>query len=215
MNKNQKGFSAVEIAMVIFIIGLVSLVGWLVWDRNKSDKSISTDSTSQSETVVEEEVSVEYEAVIPSGWVAKSDENTKLSYAVPSAWGDKVTLEKYTVGDNVSVGFGAPVKLRYSTDKQWQTYEMDAKNQPTVLMEENLVKTAGAKAEEKYLTSYYSTGDGPSSQYRVLVVKDATIYQFMLPTTCEDADLCGADTTFTSKSVMDVLNDFVKTLKFN
>lgn len=36
MKVNQKGFSVVEILIVIVVVGLVGAVGWLVYDRQKS-----------------------------------------------------------------------------------------------------------------------------------------------------------------------------------
>jgi prepilin-type N-terminal cleavage/methylation domain-containing protein len=53
MKNNQKGFSIIELLVVIFVVGLLGLVGWLVYDRqNTSPKTldevlarISTDAT--------------------------------------------------------------------------------------------------------------------------------------------------------------------------
>ena len=36
MKNNQKGFSVVEILIVIVVIGLIGTVGWLAYDRQKS-----------------------------------------------------------------------------------------------------------------------------------------------------------------------------------
>lgn len=48
MNKNQKGFSVIEILVVIVVIGLIGTVGWLVYDRQKTPKQSTT--TQQSAT---------------------------------------------------------------------------------------------------------------------------------------------------------------------
>lgn len=45
MKSSQKGFSAVGI-LIIAVVGLTGAVIWLVWDKNKSDNSISNNSTS-------------------------------------------------------------------------------------------------------------------------------------------------------------------------
>lgn len=62
MKSNQKGFSVVELLIVIVIIGLVGTVGWLVYDRqkSKSDDKVTTTQASQQdqkeETPKKEEV---------------------------------------------------------------------------------------------------------------------------------------------------------------
>lgn len=47
MKTNQKGFSVVEILIVIVAVGLLGAVGWLVYDRQKS-KSDTNDITTQT-----------------------------------------------------------------------------------------------------------------------------------------------------------------------
>lgn len=47
MKANQKGFSVVEILIVIVVVGLLGAVGWLVYDRQKS-KSDSKDTSTQA-----------------------------------------------------------------------------------------------------------------------------------------------------------------------
>lgn len=51
MKVNQKGFSVVEILIVVTILGLVGVVGWLVYDRqnNKADEKSTTTQTIQQE----------------------------------------------------------------------------------------------------------------------------------------------------------------------
>ena len=44
MKANQKGFSVVEIFIVIVVVGLIGTVGWLVYDRQKS-KTDNKDKT--------------------------------------------------------------------------------------------------------------------------------------------------------------------------
>lgn len=51
MNSNQKGFSVVEILIVIAVVGLLGVVGWRVYDlqKSKSDSNSATAQTSQQE----------------------------------------------------------------------------------------------------------------------------------------------------------------------
>ncbi len=48
MKQNQKGFSVVEILIVIVVVGLLGTVGWLVYDRQSSHKQALTDKTTPS-----------------------------------------------------------------------------------------------------------------------------------------------------------------------
>lgn len=47
MKTNQKGFSIVEILIVLVVVGLLGTVGWLVYDRQK-DKTESKETTTQA-----------------------------------------------------------------------------------------------------------------------------------------------------------------------
>lgn len=52
MKFNQKGFSAVEILVVIVVIGLLGAVGWLVYDR-QNNKSSETPDTKPSTSITQ------------------------------------------------------------------------------------------------------------------------------------------------------------------
>jgi Tfp pilus assembly protein PilE len=57
MKSNQKGFSVVEILIVIVVTGLIGTVGWLVYDRqnSKTDNQNTDTQTSQHEEKKQEE----------------------------------------------------------------------------------------------------------------------------------------------------------------
>jgi prepilin-type N-terminal cleavage/methylation domain-containing protein len=58
MKSNQKGFSVVEILIVIVVVGLLGAVGWLLYDRQQSKSSNASnqqDSTSQKVGLLETE----------------------------------------------------------------------------------------------------------------------------------------------------------------
>ena len=54
VNKNESGFSAIEILIVVVVLGLMVAVGWLVWDRQKSESNDKS-TTSQTEKVVQKD----------------------------------------------------------------------------------------------------------------------------------------------------------------
>lgn len=49
MKSNQKGFGVVEILIVVVVVGLLSIVGWLVYDRQKSKSDDKTSVVQASE----------------------------------------------------------------------------------------------------------------------------------------------------------------------
>lgn len=61
MKANEKGFSVVEILVVIVIVGLVGTVGWLVYDRQQS-KSDTKNEVSQTSPQATEKEPVKEEA---------------------------------------------------------------------------------------------------------------------------------------------------------
>lgn len=79
--KNEKGFSVVEALIVLVIVGLVSSVGWLVWDRQKTDKPAesSTPTSSNSSGTTQ----------ATNGSVTSQkykDETSGLSFKIPEGW---------------------------------------------------------------------------------------------------------------------------------
>ncbi|HSX18151.1 MAG TPA: hypothetical protein VLE51_02235 [Candidatus Saccharimonadales bacterium] len=56
MNKNQKGFSAVEGLLILVMVGIVGFVGWYVWQaKDKSEKNLSAASSSSDVKTVKKE----------------------------------------------------------------------------------------------------------------------------------------------------------------
>ena len=50
INKNESGFSAVEVILVIVIVALIGVVGWLVYKDHLKTSSVSTTNTSSNKT---------------------------------------------------------------------------------------------------------------------------------------------------------------------
>lgn len=220
MKKNEKGFSIVEILIAFVLVGLIGTVGWLVYDRQKDikpkDSSATNTSTEQNSTDKKANTEIPQEKTytpeIPSGWVKMTDTTTSTQYAVPAGWADELKVAKFNVDENIHVGFGAPVWVRFASNVQaWQTIDIDVSGTPTVVRAENIVSTSNIKAEDKYTVGTYSTGDGGGAQYRVLVVKDKQVLQFSLPSTCNGV-ICEGDKKWTVDEIKGSISQFIKTI---
>ncbi|MBL8122262.1 hypothetical protein JNM87_05965 [Candidatus Saccharibacteria bacterium] len=51
---HQNGFSVVEVVLIIFALGIVSFIGWFVWQGQQSDGKVTEDSDSSSSARVDD-----------------------------------------------------------------------------------------------------------------------------------------------------------------
>ncbi len=86
MKSNQKGFSVVEILIVIVVVGLIGTVGWLVNDRQKNNKSTETASNSNTATEQKETTKEEVKAVDPyADWETADFELAEARFKYPKS----------------------------------------------------------------------------------------------------------------------------------
>lgn len=101
MKANQKGFSVVEILIVIVVVGLLGAVGWLVYDRQKNksdDKATTTQTSEQKQEAPKEEAKT----------ASKCDTSLKelksvkigISFCYPETWKTDImdTASNHIVG---------------------------------------------------------------------------------------------------------------------
>jgi prepilin-type N-terminal cleavage/methylation domain-containing protein len=111
MKANQKGFSVVEILIVIVVVGLLGAVGWLVYDRqNNKRESVST--SSQTDTKETENGESKQELVVDqtSDWKEIKNAEYGFSYKYPSdsKWQadivkEEIGSELYSRGQRINV----------------------------------------------------------------------------------------------------------------
>ena len=112
MKVNQKGFSVVEILIVIVVVGLLGTVGWLVYDRQKS-KTSETSNTQASAPQKEKTPKQETKKADPNeGYLVMSEWG--LRFKVPSG----LTDVKYTIHGDTASFFAKPTgsSVQYRTD---------------------------------------------------------------------------------------------------
>ena len=114
MKSNQKGFSVVEILIVIVVVGLLGAVGWLVYDRQKS-KTSETSNTQVSTSQKEETPKQETKADPYEGWqeVTFTPENIKVKLPASIKTASKVALNMDGTGTvtNLEKGYSLYVSL--------------------------------------------------------------------------------------------------------
>jgi prepilin-type N-terminal cleavage/methylation domain-containing protein len=87
MKTSQKGFSVVEVLLVVVVIGLIGAVGWLVYERQQNDK------TDEKSTITEtNQPTGETSKKVPDGWSEYSDNNYYFIH--PVNWSEQTPKEK-------------------------------------------------------------------------------------------------------------------------
>ncbi len=183
---NVKKGSIEVIVIVVLAVGLVAALGYIFWQNSskKDDAKLETtvtktDSTKTAEQPVPNATQKVYAPTIPDGWKTHASDDGSLGFAIPS--GENVEFQLYNINEEIHVGYGAPVWVKYSQANGWQTYENGAGNEHVLRQGPGMVKGIDVKAADQYLAAYYSTGDGPTGESRVLVVVDQKVYQFTFP----------------------------------
>lgn len=88
MKTNQKGFSVVEVLIIVVVVGLVGTVGWLVYDRQKSNK---TDTRSPTTNTNQQQGEPKEEAQQPvsdetANWRVITSGQGKFTFKAPDGW---------------------------------------------------------------------------------------------------------------------------------
>lgn len=101
MKANQKGFSVVEILIVIVVVGLLGAVGWLVYDRQHSktdDKQATTQASEQKQEVPKQETEVATKC--DTAFKELKNEKIGVSFCYPETWQTDVmdTASNHIVG---------------------------------------------------------------------------------------------------------------------
>lgn len=73
MRANQKGFSVVEILVVIVVVGLLVAVGWLVYDRQSKNKNDTPKTTNSEQSTTPQNTQAS-----PSNFLTLADFNAKI-----------------------------------------------------------------------------------------------------------------------------------------
>lgn len=115
MLKNKKGFTLVEVVLVIVALAAIGFAGWTWYQANQAEEV--TENKERTGEIEKEE-----ESSIPEGWTEYRNEELGFAFAYPEEWGE-VQLQENTgqtgnqylalFSDNSSVSFsGATLDYR-------------------------------------------------------------------------------------------------------
>jgi prepilin-type N-terminal cleavage/methylation domain-containing protein len=88
MKSNQKGFSLPEILIALVVVGLLGVIGWLVYDQ-QNNKTNEQHSVVQKSAEKKTDNSTSTEA-IPDGFTRYQNKEFGFSFNYPSEWGSVV-----------------------------------------------------------------------------------------------------------------------------
>lgn len=182
--KSQKGFAHI-IIIVVVAAALVAVLGYVFWKN-----FIQTDTKNQNVAISQNDAETKEKAqdqdstdssTIPDGWEKKSIDGLGVTFAVPEDWSE-VSVEKYKIDENVpAVNSGVMMYLRYSDASKSLDLLVDNNDGAgPQKSENNLSKQSTVKAEDEYVTFFYESLHTGSSETKVIVVKDSSVYQFAL-----------------------------------
>jgi prepilin-type N-terminal cleavage/methylation domain-containing protein len=172
MKNNQKGFSVVEVLIVIVIVGLIGAVGWLVMDRQNNKAAQTSDSqTAQQEDNQEQAVdeNQDEKSVVPEGWTKYEFKAGSVSFAYPNEW---------SLIENLCDGPDTEVHL-YSTKTNGPKCGTDGGAEMLVVANSTVKPCDPARNEEAYSRecTVHTYGSNQVTKEKTTVVSSAGFYE--------------------------------------
>ncbi len=166
---NQKGFSAVEVVIVVVVLGLIGGLGWYIKEHRTDKKTQSTTQTSSNSPTSAPQASKDpYE-----GWKTYSDDPNGITFKYPADWTAK------------SGGYGEAGKLMpytiNSPDMKSQTEPIGSEavtagTNISLVVEDRLGKTLDQRFEPGLQN--WPDGKGPTKEARKIGDKPAYEYEY-------------------------------------
>ena len=217
MKKNQRGFGAVELVLIVVVIGLLGAVGWLVYDRQQKEDSESTKNSSQtSQTASKESESTTAKAEDTkdetADWKTYTDNKWKFLAKYPSDW--TMTSKDYENG-------GADTRLvtyKSSNFKSDTASVIEVINTGAMISVESSstkmtdFSTTGLKSNSAYketkvdnIDAVYFLGKGNSYSYSL--IKEGVMYTISLRTVLNN--------TASENVYKPIFENFIKSFEVN
>ncbi len=91
MKSNQRGFGAVEVALIIVLVGIIGFTGWRVYSANKEVSELDRQLRSQSTTspATKKQATQETnQSSVPAGWKEYANSQLGFVFSYPESWGE-------------------------------------------------------------------------------------------------------------------------------
>ena len=118
MITTQKGFSVVEVLIVVVIIGVIGAVGWLIYGRQTvetTDNQTVKTQTGKLEEKQESPPAVTEEENVPVGW-KKYDANSLFGFIYPNEWESVTKVSEFPLSQVFKLHYVGEVKLNKNLD---------------------------------------------------------------------------------------------------
>lgn len=210
ISKNEHGFGAVEVVMVLVIVALLGVVGWFVYDRNHNKTTnTSTSTTPATKTTTP----TTPKPVDPyAGWKTYNDTKWNYQFKYPSDW--IISSRDFVNGgfDTRDVTLKSP---NYTSNTASVIEDVTAGAKITVEVNDTNMadfSATGLKESEAYkettvagVNAVYYIGRGRAFSYSL--IKNKVMYTISLRTVEND--------TTSENSYMPIFEKLVKSLKPN
>lgn len=102
MRKNEKGFGAVELLVIIVIIGLLGVVGWQFFSRQKDTKSSENTTNSEQVNITQESTkkvarTTIYPDVYSTTGASRISKDLFFTVELPTGWSVQKVYEDYNI----------------------------------------------------------------------------------------------------------------------
>lgn len=209
--KNQKGFSAVAVLLIVVVVGLISGVGWYVYkSQNKPKDTQQTADSNKTATENKEEVQDPDQYTPPEGWKKYSDKENTISFYYPASWDSwnnhKFNIDKVAVEGKLYVQ-GGQGSYHYFNFKENKWYQHESDYNGTKSSPSNL--EIAESTQTKYPAGFMRSGEGGGIWYFLLITDGKSSYQVVLPTISEEN---GPEERIREEA--DAIKEIIKSIRF-
>lgn len=153
MKKQEQGFSAIEVIIILVIAGIIGFAGWFVYNRSQSKETSNTasPSTATSATATTAPVAVDPYA----DWQAYTMTSTDISFKYPKAW-TATTSSSSSIKELVILTAPDKSEIRLNVSKFLGGFTGD---EPTRTIED-VVEGTNTTTAKTYAGLTYKTDEG-------------------------------------------------------
>lgn len=201
VTNDDKGFSAVELVLVLTVVILIGAVGWLVYDRQKDKTATSLDTKMQTQSNKKQQktdVSTrEYTA--PAGYKKYTDNELGISLYYPESFDEIYARKPEYIKENVKLfdiarapitenleapgEFGPSAYLRFENNK-WYSYGGYDGSTDGLEFSGRIAKSDATSVP----VVYDEIAEGGGWSYMILIVSDTYVYRIVLPKLSDEDD---------------------------